>query len=49
MPLTFAAPDAAATLAEIAESRGESFYRGALAERIVTTSPEAQFTTFAGG
>lgn len=31
-------PDHAATLAEIAQSRGESFYRGKLAERIVAES-----------
>lgn len=31
---TFRCPEQAATLAAIAESRGESFYRGALAERI---------------
>ena len=34
----FAAPAAAATLEEIAATRGESFYRGALAERIAAAS-----------
>lgn len=34
----FRRPDAAATLEEIAATRGESFYRGALAERIATAA-----------
>ena len=34
----FRRPDLAATLAEIAETRGESFYRGSLAERIEAAS-----------
>ncbi|MBW2281150.1 MAG: gamma-glutamyltransferase family protein [Deltaproteobacteria bacterium] len=37
----FTAPDTAATLEEIAATRGESFYRGALAERIAAASAAA--------
>ena len=35
---TFRRPDLAATLAEVAETRGESFYRGSIAERIEAAS-----------
>ncbi|MGF1501334.1 MAG: gamma-glutamyltransferase family protein [Paracoccaceae bacterium] len=37
----FPRPDAAATLREIAETRGESFYRGPLAERIAAAAANA--------
>jgi gamma-glutamyltranspeptidase/glutathione hydrolase len=37
----FRRPDLAATLAEIAATRGDSFYRGALAERIVACASAA--------
>ena len=40
---TFRFPEQAATLEEIARTRGESFYRGALAKRI------ADFSTYCGG